>query len=1343
MCNFSRDALSSFMFVQEVFYLCFGLILLPSNKFGASLQFCFCGRSWRLAMARPGFDFKNIWALKRRLLEFLINIAGVGSGLVCKVVSWICAERSLAGRCSTCKYSIFSTDFADETRERSGPLVLEDRSTGQGADGESLFNVVYNNPYLSLSIQQQRARLPIFKHRNQILYLLEKFRTLVIVGETGSGKSTQVPQYLLESGWASNGRKIGVTQPRRVAALARRVAEEQMSKFGELVGYAVRFDDSTSEQTKVKYLTDGLLLREMMYDPLLTQYSILMIDEAHERSVTTDLILGLLRKIIVARNDFRIIISSATVDAVLFRDFFELNETNDKHKDTAVILSVEGRVHPVTVYYTSSSVPDYIKKTMQTVLYIHKNEGAGDILAFLTGQDEVESLCNMLSEEIRSLKQVDKLWIVPLYGALPIKQQLKAFDSTPSNTRKVVVATNIAETSLTIPGVVYVIDCGFVRLRVINYTNGLETLMTIPISQASAEQRAGRAGRIRPGKYFILRPSSYAMAEGLQLLYALGALSKDGILTNPLGIQMAEFPLSPMHSKALLSSVEFGCSEEMATIIAMLQIQDVFAFPFRAKHKAEISRRKFSVEEGDHLTLLNVFASFISNGRSKRWCAEHYVNYRGLCRAESIRDQLVGLLKHYKIPMVSVKEKSGSSASIIRCLVKGFFSQAARYDSSGDYVTIRGEHHFKVYRGSAILYRREFPNWVIFSEVLQNSIRDISVIDPEWLYELAPEYYEFGTDNEVARKSFLMIEMAYSRLVSLRSFIIFRLSAPVCLLHGTGKTALHQDDHMEKRELKKPTLIPDGPDLRSFIKAINKRNQKIFPLKPTTEQYLCANDYFGNGLKAKVTQSHYGCQMNANDVEIVRALMFSNGYAETDALSEADVVMLMTCSIRESAERKVWQRLKNIRGINKHAIICLLGCMAERLKDTAFSQDRDVQVIAGPDSYRDLPRLLAVVKRGGKAMNVQLSLEETYADIAPIRTDVASKNAFVSIMRGCDNMCTYCVVPFTRGRERSRPMKSILEEIRRLVGEGFKQITLLGQNVNSYRDYSELAFPSLSVTEDGLASGFRTVYKPKTGGRTFLTLLDEASKINPELRIRFTSPHPKDFPLQLIHLIAERDNVCKQLHLPAQSGSTTVLERMGRGYTVEAYLRLVEEIRGIIKDVSLTSDFIAGFCEESEEDHQRSLELIKKIGYSFCYVYPYSMREKTQASKRLLDNVPPEVKRRRHLELAATFRDVAMEVNRKLIGSIQLVLLEKRSKRSPENMAGLTDGGTVAIVDGIDSLGTNKPGALEPGDYVAVEVHSATSQTVKGRYLSKTTLREFFSNSIGERRGKETSNVCT
>uniref|UniRef100_A0A914X0A8 RNA helicase n=1 Tax=Plectus sambesii TaxID=2011161 RepID=A0A914X0A8_9BILA len=685
-----------------------------------------------------------------------------------------------------------------DAESKGGRPIFEERLYSS-ADADPSTSTVYNNPYASLSIQQQRTRLPIFKNRNHILYLLEKYQTLIVVGETGCGKSTQVPQYLMEAGWAKDGRLIGITQPRRVAVvtLAARVADERMSILGHEVGYVVRFDDVTDASTQVKYMTDGILVRELMSDPLLTKYSVIMIDEAHERSINTDLLLGLLRKIITKRKDLRVIVSSATLDAEVFRDFFNLNDTSDKSKDTASIISVEGRMYPVHIFYSKSPSPDYVKGSVTAALNIHKTEPPGDILIFLTGQDEVEAVCQMLKDQSRGMKNVDRLWILPMYGSLPAREQLKVFDSSPHGTRKVVVATNIAEASVTIPGIACVIDCGFVKLRALNPKNGIESLMVLPVSQASAQQRAGRAGRIRPGKcyrlypesefeklpagtvpevqrshlapvilqlkalgvenvlrfHYLSRPPTYAMIQGLELLYALGGIDHRGHLTNPLGMQMAEFPLPPMHAKTLLTSAEFGCSDEIATIIAMLQIQDVFITPSGPqRHKAEVTKRKFAVEEGDHLTMLNVFSNFTQNGASSKWCGEHFVNYRGLCRAADIRAQLLRLLKRYEVPIESCRGLIGETAKIRRCLVNGFFSHAAKLHFSGTYRTVKEDYPMKIYKGSTIMYRKEYPQWIIFNEVMQDSMRDISVIEPEWLYELAPHYYEYGTAGELASK---------------------------------------------------------------------------------------------------------------------------------------------------------------------------------------------------------------------------------------------------------------------------------------------------------------------------------------------------------------------------------------------------------------------------------------------------------------------------------------------------------------------------------------------------------------------------------------------------------------
>ncbi|XP_027750814.1 CDK5 regulatory subunit-associated protein 1 [Empidonax traillii] len=470
--------------------------------------------------------------------------------------------------------------------------------------------------------------------------------------------------------------------------------------------------------------------------------------------------------------------------------------------------------------------------------------------------------------------------------------------------------------------------------------------------------------------------------------------------------------------------------------------------------------------------------------------------------------------------------------------------------------------------------------------------------------------------------------------------------------------------------------------------------------------------------------------MNVNDTEIAWAILQRSGYARTKELDEADVVLLVTCSVREKAEQAIWNRLQHLKALKARRQqaraplrIGILGCMAERLKEEILHREKLVDVVAGPDAYRDLPRLLAVAESGQQAANVLLSLDETYADILPVQTSAGGTTAFVSIMRGCDNMCTYCIVPFTRGRERSRPITSILQEVRMLSDQGVKEVTLLGQNVNSYRDLSEVQFQSAAAP--GLSRGFSTVYKAKQGGLRFTHLLDQVSRIDPEMRIRFTSPHPKDFPDEVLQLIRERHNICKQLHLPAQSGSTRVLEAMRRGYTREAYLDLVHHVRDSIPGVSLSSDFIAGFCGETEEDHQQTVSLLREVRYNVGFLFAYSMRQKTRAYHRLQDDVPTDVKKRRLEELISAFREEAATANAALVGQEQLVLVEGPSKRSASELCGRNDGNIKVIFPDAELEDAADRGALgraRPGDYVVVKVTSASSQTLRGVALCRTTL---------------------
>jgi tRNA-N(6)-(isopentenyl)adenosine-37 thiotransferase enzyme MiaB len=497
--------------------------------------------------------------------------------------------------------------------------------------------------------------------------------------------------------------------------------------------------------------------------------------------------------------------------------------------------------------------------------------------------------------------------------------------------------------------------------------------------------------------------------------------------------------------------------------------------------------------------------------------------------------------------------------------------------------------------------------------------------------------------------------------------------------------------------------------------------------------------------KQSVFIESYGCQMNFSDTEIVYSIMNTAGYPKSETFEEADIIFLNTCAIRENAETKVWRRLDEIRSHRKKnkklreipLVVGVLGCMAERLKVKLLESDKLVDIVAGPDAYRDLPNLLQTADSGSQAINVLLSQDETYADISPVRANSNGVSAYVSIMRGCNNMCTYCIVPFTRGKERSRPADSIEREVIELSKNGFKEITLLGQNVNSYNDITQ---EGAELYDAVTVEGFSTVYKAPKVGTDFTALLDRISKVDPNMRIRFTSPHPKDFKDDLLHLIAERPNISNCIHVPAQSGSSSVLERMRRGYTRTAYLDLIKRAREIIPGVALSSDFIAGFCEETEEEHQETLTLMKEVEFDDAFMFAYSLREKTPAHRKFKDDVPEEVKQRRLREIVDLFYSTQAKKNQKELGSIQLVLVEGTSKRSDEELKGRTDSNKKVLVprefdlpiyneDGIRD-GVRK---MEPGDYIVVELTSCTGVTFKGKPLAITSLSSWTLNNLGSK----------
>ncbi|XP_076660581.1 CDK5RAP1-like protein [Halictus rubicundus] len=521
-------------------------------------------------------------------------------------------------------------------------------------------------------------------------------------------------------------------------------------------------------------------------------------------------------------------------------------------------------------------------------------------------------------------------------------------------------------------------------------------------------------------------------------------------------------------------------------------------------------------------------------------------------------------------------------------------------------------------------------------------------------------------------------------------------------------------------------LSKTGPSLKDFIA------HDAIPLDPISAPNIpYIKDI--NGSNQKVYFEVYGCQMNVNDTEIIWSILKSHGYQKVDTINKANIVLLVTCSIRDSAEQKVWNKLANLNGIRRKERrkmkIGLLGCMAERLKDKILDKGKLVDIIAGPDSYKDLPRLLCVPD-DETAVNVVLSFDETYADITPIRFNKESTSAYVSIMRGCDNMCTYCIVPFTRGKERSRPMDSIIKEVQSLSDEGVKEVVLLGQNVNSYRDMSERNFHMPNNEETHLAKGFKTVYKSKKGGRRFSDLLDEVSRINPEMRIRFTSPHPKDFPDEVLQLIAERPNICNEIHLPVQSGNSMVLERMRRGYTREAYLDLVYHIRSILPNIYISSDFITGFCGETEEEFQDTLSLMQLVKYNKAYLFAYSMREKTTAHRRYEDDVEPAIKKDRLERMISTHRPITEELNKLQIGQLQLMLIEGVSKRSDKFLQGRNDGGTRVLIPSMDipiEKDADTKRLVKSGDYVVVEIQSANSHSLTGTPLYHSSITEYSS----------------
>ena len=444
----------------------------------------------------------------------------------------------------------------------------------------------------------------------------------------------------------------------------------------------------------------------------------------------------------------------------------------------------------------------------------------------------------------------------------------------------------------------------------------------------------------------------------------------------------------------------------------------------------------------------------------------------------------------------------------------------------------------------------------------------------------------------------------------------------------------------------------------------------------------------------KLYLESYGCQMNFSDSEVVASILAKEGFSTTRNLEEADVILLNTCSIRENAETRVRNRLTDFKKKKEaypELVVGILGCMAERLKKSLLEEEKLVDLVAGPDAYRDLPNLLQEVGTGQKAVNVLLSRDETYADISPVRLDQGGINAFVTITRGCDNMCSFCVVPFTRGRERSRDPETIVEECKDLFSKGYREVTLLGQNVDSYR---------WNITSKG---ELKDSSKPTTN---FAQLMKMVALVSPLLRVRFSTSHPKDMTDDVLEIMAAHENICPYIHLPVQSGNSEVLNRMNRGYSREWYIDRIQSIKRIIPECAISTDIITGFCGETEEEHQDTLSIMDLVAYDFAYMFKYSERPKTLAERRFSDDVPEEVKSRRLNEIIEKQLSHSLKSHRQQLGSLQKVLVEGPSKRSDDFYCGR---------NGRNSMVVFPKGSAEKGQYVIVRIEDCTSATLRGK----------------------------
>jgi pre-mRNA-splicing factor ATP-dependent RNA helicase DHX38/PRP16 len=634
---------------------------------------------------------------------------------------------------------------------------------------------------MSKTMAEQRQYLPIFSVRDELLQVIRENQVIVVVGETGSGKTTQLTQYLHEDGYTING-IVGCTQPRRVAAMsvAKRVSEEMETELGDKIGYAIRFEDVTGPNTVIKYMTDGVLLRETLKDSDLDKYRVVVMDEAHERSLNTDVLFGILKKVVARRRDFKLIVTSATLNAQKFSNFF----------GSVPIFNIPGRTFPVNILYSKTPCEDYVEAAVKQAMTIHITSPPGDILIFMTGQDEIEAACFSLKERMEQLvssssREITNLLILPIYSQLPADLQAKIFQKPEDGARKCIVATNIAETSLTVDGIYYVIDTGYGKMKVFNPRMGMDALQVFPISRAASDQRAGRAGRTGPGTCYRLYTESAYLNEmlpspvpeiqrtnlgnvvlllkslkidnlldfdfmdpppqenilnSMYQLWVLGALNNVGGLTD-LGWKMVEFPLDPPLAKMLLMGERLDCIDEVLTIVSMLSVPSVFFRPKERAEESDAAREKFFVPESDHLTLLNVYQQWKEHDYRGDWCNDHYLQVKGLRKAREVRSQLLDILKQLKIELRSC----GPDWDIVRkAICSAYFHNSARLKGVGEYVNCRTGMPCHLHPSSALYGLGYTPDYVVYHELILTTkeyMQCATSVEPHWLAELGPMFF--------------------------------------------------------------------------------------------------------------------------------------------------------------------------------------------------------------------------------------------------------------------------------------------------------------------------------------------------------------------------------------------------------------------------------------------------------------------------------------------------------------------------------------------------------------------------------------------------------------------------